>query len=98
MPQGHKLIFIKQEQIMLNALEYNSPKTVNTTPNYILGTKLKSIVYTSMLVILKLPFLFAAWLFWTFHNKSYNMKALVIHKHQSSHLFIYMEKNTHNSQ
>ncbi len=30
---------------------------------------------------LKLPSLFAAWPFWTFHNKSHNMKALVILSH-----------------
>ncbi len=30
---------------------------------------------------LKLPSLFAAWLFWTFHNKSHNMKGLVILSH-----------------
>ncbi len=29
---------------------------------------------------LKLPSLFTAWLFWTFYNKSHNMKALVILK------------------
>ncbi len=34
--------------------------------------------------ILKLPSLFAAWLFWTFHNKSHNMKALVILSHSRS--------------
>ncbi len=33
---------------------------------------------------LKLPSLFAAWHFWTFHNKSYNMKALVLLSHSWS--------------
>ncbi len=33
---------------------------------------------------LKLPSLFVAWLFWTFHNKSHNMKALVILSHSWS--------------
>ncbi len=33
---------------------------------------------------LKLPSLFTAWLFWTFHNKSHNMKALVILSHSWS--------------
>ncbi len=33
---------------------------------------------------LKLPSVFAAWLFWTFHNKSHNMKALVILSHSWS--------------
>ncbi len=33
---------------------------------------------------LKLPSLFAAWLFSTFHNKSHSMKALVILSHSSS--------------
>ncbi len=33
---------------------------------------------------LKLPSLFAAWLFWTFHTKSDNMKALVILSHSWS--------------
>ncbi len=31
--------------------------------------------------MLKLPSLFAAWLFWTFHTKSHNMKALDIISH-----------------
>ncbi len=30
---------------------------------------------------LKLPSLFASWFFWTFHNKSHNMEALVILKY-----------------
>ncbi len=33
---------------------------------------------------LKLPSLFAAWFFWTFHNKSHNNKALVILSHSRS--------------
>ncbi len=33
---------------------------------------------------LKLPSLFAAWIFWTFHNESHNMKALVILSHSWS--------------
>ncbi len=33
---------------------------------------------------LKLPSLFAAWLFWTFHTKSHNMKALVFVSHSWS--------------
>ncbi len=33
---------------------------------------------------LKLPSLFDAWLFWTFHTKSHNMKALVILSHSWS--------------
>ncbi len=41
---------------------------------------------------LKLPSLLAAWLFWTFHTKSHNRTALVIHDHHLSHLFIYMGK------
>ncbi len=35
-------------------------------------------------VLLKLPSLFAAWCFWTFHIKSHNMKALVILSHSWS--------------
>ncbi len=34
--------------------------------------------------MLKIPSLFAAWLFWTFHTKSHNMKALVILSHSWS--------------
>ncbi len=34
--------------------------------------------------LLKLPYLFAAWLFWTFHTKSHNMKALIIISHSWS--------------
>ncbi len=44
---------------------------------------------------LKLHSLFAAWLFWPFHNKSNKMKALVILSHSwspFSHLLVYMEK------
>ncbi len=44
---------------------------------------------------LKLPSLFAARLFWTFHNKWRNMKALVIlshHDHHFSHLLVFMKK------
>ncbi len=35
-------------------------------------------------LLLKLPSLFAAWPFWTFHTKSHNMKALVILIHSWS--------------
>ncbi len=38
----------------------------------------------SHIIRLKLPSLFAAWLFWTFHTKSHNMKALVILSHSWS--------------
>ncbi len=34
--------------------------------------------------LLKLPSLFTAWLFWTLHTKSHNMKALVILNHSRS--------------
>ncbi len=47
-------------------------------------------------VSLKLPSLFAGWFFWTFHNKSHNMKDWsffrTIHDHDFSYLLIYMEK------
>ncbi len=33
---------------------------------------------------LKLPYLFPTWCFWTFHNKSHNMKALFILSHPRS--------------
>ncbi len=42
---------------------------------------------------LKLPSLFAARLFWTFHNTLHNMKTLVIlshHDHHFSHLIVFM--------
>ncbi len=45
--------------------------------------------------ILKLPSLFAARFFWTFHNKLHNMKALVIlrhHDHHFSYLLVFMKK------
>ncbi len=44
---------------------------------------------------IKLRSLFAARLFWTFHNKLHNMKALVIlshHDHHFSHLLVFMKK------
>ncbi len=43
---------------------------------------------------LKLPSLFAAWLFWTFHTKSHTMKALVFLSHSWSPILplVYMEK------
>ncbi len=41
-------------------------------------------VYVRMVLVLELPSLFVAWLFWTFHNKSHNMKALVILSHSWS--------------
>ncbi len=42
---------------------------------------------------LKLLSLFAALLFWTFHIKSHNLKALVILSHYHfSHLLVYMKK------
>ncbi len=50
----------------------------------------------SRFVSLKLPSLFAARLFSTFHNKLHNMKALVIlghHDHHFSHLLVFYEKN-----
>ncbi len=34
--------------------------------------------------LLKLPSMFAIWRFWTFHNKSHNMKALIILSHSWS--------------
>ncbi len=36
------------------------------------------------IILLKRPSLFAVWLFWTFHTKSYNKKALVILNHSWS--------------
>ncbi len=42
---------------------------------------------------LKLPSLFAAWFFWTIHNKSHNMKALVILSHSWSPLHVYIDTN-----
>ncbi len=47
------------------------------------------------LIVLKLPSLFAARFFWTFHNKLHNMKTLVIlshHGHHFSHLLVFMKK------
>ncbi len=43
---------------------------------------------------LKLPSLFDACLFWTFHNKSHNMKALIILSHSWSPFLplVYMDK------
>ncbi len=44
---------------------------------------------------LKLPSLFAARFFWTFHNKLHNMKALVILSHRDHHfsyLLVFMKK------
>ncbi len=44
---------------------------------------------------LKLPSLFVARHFWTFHNKLHNMKALVIlshHDHHFYHLLVFMKK------
>ncbi len=51
---------------------------------------------------LKLPSLFVAWLFWTFHNKSHNMKALVILKSfmitiSPAYLFIWKKMNLRGS-
>ncbi len=47
---------------------------------------------------LKLPSLFAAWLFWTFPTKSHNMKALVILSHSWSPFlsltYLYGKKST----
>ncbi len=48
------------------------------------------------ITVLKLPSLFTARLFWTFHTKSHNMRALVIqshHDHHFSHLLVFMKKN-----
>ncbi len=42
------------------------------------GSLISNRQYTNGSIDLKLPSLFASWLFWTFHNKSHNMKALVI--------------------
>ncbi len=45
---------------------------------------------------LKLPSLFAAWLFWTFHTISHNMKALVILSHSMitiSPTYLFIWKN-----
>ncbi len=51
-------------------------------------------LYLWHVVTLKLPYLFAARLFWTFHNKLHNMKGLVIlshHDHHFSHLLVFMK-------
>ncbi len=40
--------------------------------------------FLSHVYTLKLPSLFVVWLFWTFHSKSHNMKALVILSHSWS--------------
>ncbi len=45
---------------------------------------LSSFISLNFADLLKLPSLFAAWLFWTFHTKSHNMKALVILSHSWS--------------
>ncbi len=52
-------------------------------------------IYNVLLIfnILKLPSLFAAWFFWTFYNQSHNMKALVMHDHHFSNLFILKKNN-----
>ncbi len=54
-----------------------------------------SIHWHAFVYILKLPSLFAARLFWTFHNKLHNMKVLVIlshHDHHFSYLLIFMKQ------
>ncbi len=46
-------------------------------------------------ISLKLPSLFAARFFWTFHNKLHDMKALVILSHHDNHfsyLLVFMKK------
>ncbi len=51
--------------------------------------------YGLKVCFLKLPSLFAARLFLTFHNKLLNMKALVIlshHDHHFSHLLVFMKR------
>ncbi len=49
------------------------------------GKKKNQWIWTmSQMTHLKLPSLFAAWLFWTLHTKPHNMKALVILSHSWS--------------
>ncbi len=59
---------------------------------------LQSFTLAYSYIYLKLPSLFVTWLFWTFHNKLHNMKALVIlshHDHHFSHILVYMKKKKH---
>ncbi len=59
---------------------------------------LQSFTLAYSYIYLKLPSLFVTWLFWTFHNKLHNMKALVIlshHDHHFSHILVSMKKKKH---
>ncbi len=46
--------------------------------------RVKNMWYFILYAFLKLPSLFIAWLFWTFHTKANNMKALIILSHSWS--------------
>ncbi len=57
--------------------------------------KLSTLLIQAKSRLFNLPSLFAAWCFWTFHNKSHNMKnwsSWVIHDHHFSHVLVYMNK------
>ncbi len=66
-PEGVAL----QVQILFILLQFNS---------YLTTYSIWSAMH-ELSLLLKLPSLFAAWLLWTFHTKSHNMKALVILSH-----------------
>ncbi len=74
-----------EQWIIYNILFCTFKCHYDLAPVYTLGTCLhansQGVVFYLMS---KLPPLFAAWHFWTFHNKSHNMKALVILSHSWS--------------
>ncbi len=67
-----------RKESLINILNFNVHLLCHPKRN------LSSLVQLILASMLELPSLFAAWLFWTFHTKSHNMKALVILSHSWS--------------
>ncbi len=79
------------EQMYTSIVSEPSESLNNLNPNFM--NKIFQVRYITYHLkdsnSLKLPSLFAAWLFWTFYTKSHNMKELVILSHLWS-LFLYL--------
>ncbi len=103
----HSLHFLTGEEnrSILSMLYYKCAEYLNIMSNqhenkqylqfYTKYTFRKSWIKCEPCCFLKLPSLFAAWLFWTFHTNHIIWKHWsfeVIHDHHFSHLLVYMKK------
>ncbi len=76
-------IYIYCTLLFANLQTYTTLHTSLLVYSYLTTYSLRSAMH-ELSLLLKLPSLFAAWLFGTFHTTSHNMKALVILSHSES--------------